>query len=580
MSIISYVLLLNLSCIIATDFISVLSQLDCFKMAQLGPPARWLKCPRKGDLVAGIFLPFKTPLSAQYNDSVPEEHRFTPNMVLQNEYSEKTIGLWIDLTNTTRFYSKDEIERYGVVYKKINCKGFGECPSQQTVNEFVNLCQEHLELNPDSIIAVHCTHGFNRTGFLICSYLVVVNDWSIDAAASEFARARPPGIYKQDYLDEIFKRFDEVDSTPIAPPLPLWSGVEDEDTGETSGSVKVAAYATGIPSSTQVTDHETIHRIQQFCGNICQYDGKTFPGAQPVSMDRSNINLLAQELYKVSWKADGTRYMMLIENENDVFMIDRKNNIFSVPGLSFFLPDLSASPKQTLVDGELVLDRLNGVIYPRYLIYDVMAINGTSVVNLSYYDRERIIQKEIIDPRNLALQRGKLDKSREPFGVRRKDFYDISCVEKLLGPKFLEAVLHETDGVVFQPVNDPYRGGTSPKLLKWKPPELNSVDFLLHVKKDTRPGSLGTLIGHLMVTGLHAPFDYIKMTKDLMKYDGKIIECTVVDGAWKFLRERTDKDSPNSYQTAQAVKESIRFPVTQSDLLKFVKEHSYRPSLM
>ena len=27
------------------------------------------------------------------------------------------------------------------------------------------------------LLGVHCTHGFNRTGFLIISYLVQVSEW-------------------------------------------------------------------------------------------------------------------------------------------------------------------------------------------------------------------------------------------------------------------------------------------------------------------------------------------------------------------------------------------------------------------
>lgn len=37
-----------------------------------------------------------------------------------------------------------------------------------------------------------------------------------------------------------------------------------------------------------------------------------FPGAQPVSMDRQNLRFLEQSPYKVSWKADGTRYDLLL----------------------------------------------------------------------------------------------------------------------------------------------------------------------------------------------------------------------------------------------------------------------------
>ena len=29
------------------------------------------------------------------------------------------------------------------------------------------------------IVGVHCTHGYNRTGFLIISYLVEVEDWRL-----------------------------------------------------------------------------------------------------------------------------------------------------------------------------------------------------------------------------------------------------------------------------------------------------------------------------------------------------------------------------------------------------------------
>ena len=38
------------------------------------------------------------------------------------------------------------------------------------------------------IIGVHCTHGYNRTGFLIIAYLVEKEDWDLEAAISVFAK--------------------------------------------------------------------------------------------------------------------------------------------------------------------------------------------------------------------------------------------------------------------------------------------------------------------------------------------------------------------------------------------------------
>ena len=57
---------------------------------------------------------------------------------------------------------------------------------------------------------------------------------------------------------------------------------------------------------------------------------KGFPGAQPVSMTRANMGFLREKPYKVSWKADGTRYMMLLDGEDEVYFIDRDNCVYQV----------------------------------------------------------------------------------------------------------------------------------------------------------------------------------------------------------------------------------------------------------
>ena len=55
-----------------------------------------------------------------------------------------------------------------------------------------------------------------------------------------------------------------------------------------------------------------------------------FCGAQPVSMTQENFKLLAQKPYMVSWKADGNRFLMLIDGKDRVFMLDRDNTVFHV----------------------------------------------------------------------------------------------------------------------------------------------------------------------------------------------------------------------------------------------------------
>jgi mRNA-capping enzyme len=45
----------------------------------------------------------------------------------------------------------------------------------------------------------------------------------------------------------------------------------------------------------------------------------------------------------------------------------------------------------------------------------------------------------------------------------------------------------------------------------------------------------------------------MKYTKALKELDNKVIECKFEDSQWKFMRERTDKSFPNSFNTAKGM---------------------------
>ncbi|KAK7879670.1 hypothetical protein WMY93_033623, partial [Mugilogobius chulae] len=124
-------------------------------MSHNGPPPRWRNCPRRGQPVAGKFLPMKTMLGPRYDEQVAEENRFHPGM-LSNYLKSMNVkmGLLVDLTNTTRFYDRNEIEKEGIKYVKLQCKGHGECPSQETTAMFIRLCEHFIEKNPTELIVI------------------------------------------------------------------------------------------------------------------------------------------------------------------------------------------------------------------------------------------------------------------------------------------------------------------------------------------------------------------------------------------------------------------------------------------
>lgn len=556
-------------------------------------PPRWLNCPRRGQPVAGRFLPLKTMLGPRYDSQVAEENRFHPSMLSNYLKSLKVkMSLLVDLTNTSRFYDRNDIEKEGIKYIKLQCKGHGECPTTENTETFIRLCERFNERSPPELIGVHCTHGFNRTGFLICAFLVEKMDWSIEAAVATFAQARPPGIYKGDYLKELFRRYGDIEEAPPPPVLPDWCFEDDDEEDEDEDGKKDsepgssasfgkrrkerlklgAIFLEGITVKgvTQVTTQPKLGEVQQKCHQFCGWEGSGFPGAQPVSMDKQNIRLLEQKPYKVSWKADGTRYMMLIDGTNEVFMIDRDNSVFHVSNLEFpFRKDLRMHLSNTLLDGEMIIDRVNGQAVPRYLIYDIIKFNAQPVGDCDFNIRLQCIEREIISPRHEKMKTGLIDKTQEPFSVRPKPFFDINISRKLLEGNFAKEVSHEMDGLIFQPTGK-YKPGRCDDILKWKPPSLNSVDFRLKITRMGGEGLLPQNVGLLYVGGYERPFAQIKVTKELKQYDNKIIECKFENNSWVFMRQRIDKSFPNAYNTAMAVCNSISNPVTKEMLFEFI----------
>jgi mRNA-capping enzyme len=416
-------------------------------------------------------------------------------------------GLWIDLTNTTRFYDKQEVEDEGCKYIKLQCRGHGETPSTEQTSTFIQLVHNFIIKHPLERIAVHCTHGFNRTGFLIVSYMVQKMDFDLELAIETFAKMRPPGIYKSDYLKELYSRYDDPADTPPAPSLPDWCYENNESEpprqnnyeqpasssnsfGTSRRGASNAAFMEGVPGVVHFTEQPKAFQLQKKVQVMCEWKKKNFPGCQPVSMDINNIQLLHQKPYRVSWKADGVRYMMLIDGPDEVYFFDRDHNVFKVNGLTFpHRKDLRRHLKDTLLDGEMVIDKVNGEDIPRYLAYDIIKFEGQEVGKMPFYPtRLHCLENEIIKPRYMAMENGLINKTLEPFSVRKKDFWEITQAASLLGEKFARTLSHEPDGLIFQPSKEPYVPGRCDEVLKWKPLDMNSVDFRLKIVKEEGEG--------------------------------------------------------------------------------------------
>ncbi|XP_065191969.1 mRNA-capping enzyme-like [Sycon ciliatum] len=575
-------------------------------------PPRWIGCPRKGALVAGKFLPFKTPLDSRYDERVNMEDRWQlPLLIAYLKARTIKLGMIIDLTKSGRFYDSKELEQYGIVHHKLACAGHEQSPTPEQVEAFHHVCRQFFSLNPDSVIGVHCTHGFNRTGFMIASYMYLEDGSAIEAAVQQFAKARPPGILKEHYLQDLCQRYDGDTSMCVAPELPDWFYEDNETPNQTtedaltspsdgaggnrqpvvgangkaaafprkrkhsSSSSYVSVPMEGLESVMSVT--ENVEELQARLCELCRATSPNliFPGAQPVSLDRDTIKYFEKKPYRVSWKADGTRYLMMILGPTQVYLFDRKMMIYHVPQVAF--PG-RASPhvKDTVVDGELVFDNEGGRKVPRFLMYDFVTFQGHDIGKLSHPDRQNAIRHELLKPRDEAERAGRLNKSKEPFRTRIKEFWDIERTESTVFEKIIPLLNHPNDGLIFSPAMDPYKLYTNHDVLKWKPPELNSIDFQLKIVKENRLGELPTRVGELHVLGHDMRVSTIKLTKELKVLHNAIIECCIDNGQWSFMRTREDKDKPNSYTTYESVCKSLTAPVTKAMLIDFIAKRRFK----
>ncbi|CAH0561980.1 unnamed protein product [Brassicogethes aeneus] len=188
-------------------------------------PKGWLGCPNNGiRLIESKFMPLKTPLSTNFDSKLGPDDWFHPRDIFDLAKKNKVkFGLWIDLTNTDRYYLRDEIENQNCDYKKLSCQGHGTLPTFRFVNQFFHLVEKFVWNNPYSCIAIHCTHGYNRTGFLIVSFLVEKLNYYVDDAVRLFAELRPPGIYRHEYVVELFRRYGDIRDAPPPIAKPSWS---------------------------------------------------------------------------------------------------------------------------------------------------------------------------------------------------------------------------------------------------------------------------------------------------------------------------------------------------------------------
>ncbi|XP_041867928.1 RNA/RNP complex-1-interacting phosphatase-like [Melanotaenia boesemani] len=172
-----------------------------------GVPERWLDYCPVGQRIPGTrFIAFKVPLKPCLNLLVPESCAFGLWDLLDAVKSQKhELGLIIDLTFTTRYYKLTDVPQ-SCSYIKIFIEGH-KVPSDIAILSFKQAVRGFLKENQDNdkLIGVHCTHGLNRTGYLVCRYLIDVDGVDPPTALKLFNDNRGHCIERKNYLHDLLR---------------------------------------------------------------------------------------------------------------------------------------------------------------------------------------------------------------------------------------------------------------------------------------------------------------------------------------------------------------------------------------
>ncbi|GAA5969909.1 hypothetical protein JCM11641_008081 [Rhodosporidiobolus odoratus] len=343
-----------------------------------------------------------------------------------------------------------------------------------------------------------------------------------------------------------------------------------------------------------VLDTEKHWALRRHLADLCNSGGTArFPGSQPVSFDLESLSLLEKEDFWVCEKSDGVRVLVLIVATGfgqEVYLIDRKDAIYQNYYLTFPHQDgFEYNHSNTVLDGEFVIDvdPETGAHIPRLLVFDLLVLDSENLMQKPLLKRYGRLKEFVIKPYEKYQKTLPPDiVAQQPFEVilkKQELSYGIEAVFRQHVPK----LLHGNDGLIFTSAEAPYTPGTDPKILKWKPPSENSIDFILQLKfpakpdDDREPDFTAKPVFMLLMSHGHEGNHYYdtmqvddetweewKRSKE--QYDDRVVEVVwdKTRETWKLLRFRDDKFEGNYKTVVASIIKSIQHGVEAEQLVE------------
>jgi hypothetical protein len=303
-----------------------------------------------------------------------------------------------------------------------------------------------------------------------------------------------------------------------------------------------------------------------------------------------------RENFVVTEKADGERHLMFISEDGKIYLINTNMNII-------FTGAVTKEKKimNSLLDGELIYHNKNGVFINLYASFDIYYLNGKDMRTFQFVPsssnsqsdadknkekdknyRYTILMKtiEMMQPKSVVNS----DYS-SPIRIEFKKFYPFTNLMSQKEPESNDISIFEACNIIMQKINDGLfeyntdglifthtsfgvgsnqigRAGKLSKVtweysFKWKPPQYNTIDFLVTTKKNKN--------GEDLVTPMFEDGTNMSSMNQLTQYKTLVLRCgfdekvhgylnpcqDVIDDNLPDFERQGNKDSESGYKPVQ-----------------------------
>ena len=329
-----------------------------------------------------------------------------------------------------------------------------------------------------------------------------------------------------------------------------------------------------------------------FSSNAKLNDNIVMFAPKPATLEKHNLASIKEsygitssifENYAVTEKADGLRFLLYINNEGNAFLIETSNK--QVRGCN-----ITTTLRNCLLDGELVLcqDRLSNNSKDLFAIFDIY-----------FYDNNKITHLPLLDDNSVESRYNYMNKFIESSS--NFNSHDIIVKKQLTSNNILkncdeilnkETYDYHIDGLIFTPTKIPVLGAYAnkpvevhninslswDKVLKWKPPAENTIDFIVIEQSKHKLHSDGKVYKEYL---LNVVFNSMDMEPISVVNGIKYIyeKQSIVNKNVYSLRQFTIDDIPQSVYI-EAVNNKCFTPKNEEILNNSVVEFAYDNSIM